>query len=211
MHIPRHFEQSRVEVMHALIRACPLATLITLGLDGVNANHIPLQLSPEPAPHGLLSGHLPRANPAWREHAADRDVLAIFHGPNAYISPSWYATKQASGEVVPTWNYTVVHARGHLRVIDDADWLKAHLEQLTNTHEASLPQPWAVSDAPADYTAKLMRGLVGIEIDITLLEGKWKSSQNRPREDRAGIVAGLRSLGQDSARAMADLVAGQPS
>jgi len=193
--------------MHALMRTHPLATLVTLGPRGPDANHIPLHHSPLPAPNGTLCGHLPRANPAWKEHLRDSDVLCIFHGPNAYISPSWYATKQTNGEVVPTWNYTTVHAHGRLRVIEDADWLKAHLEQLTNTHEASLPKPWAVSDAPEDYTERLMRGLVGIEIEVTRLEGKWKVSQNRPDADRAGIVAGLRGLGQrDSASLMSELV-----
>lgn len=211
MYIPRHFEQPRVEVMHALMREHPLATLITLGPEGLDANHIPLQLSHAPAPYGRLYGHLPRANPAWREHLGTADAIAVFHGPTAYITPSWYATKQAGGEVVPTWNYTAVHARGRIRIIEDAQWLRAHLEQLTREQEAHFAEPWAVSDAPADYTERLMRGLVGIEIEITRLEGKWKVSQNRPPEDRAGVVAGLRALGQDSARAMADLVAGQPS
>ena len=207
MYIPRHFHQPDIEPMHTLMRTHPLATLVTLGPRGPDANHIPLHHSPLPAPNGTLCGHLPRANPAWKEHLRDSDVLCIFHGPNAYISPSWYATKQTNGEVVPTWNYTTVHAHGRLRVIEDADWLKVHLEQLTNTHEASLPKPWAVSDAPADYTERLMRGLVGIEIEVTRLEGKWKVSQNRPDADRAGIVAGLRGLGQrDSASLMSELV-----
>jgi transcriptional regulator len=208
MYIPNHFAQPDLATLHALMRAHPLATLVTLGPHGLDANHVPLHLAAGHGAHGLLSGHLPRANPAWREHAVDRDVLAIFHGPEAYITPSWYATKQVSGEVVPTWNYATVHARGRLRVIDDGAWLRNHLEQLTRGQEARFAQPWAVDDAPANYTERLMRGLVGIEIAITRLEGKWKVSQNRPAEDRAGVIAGLRALGDDSALAMADLVAG---
>lgn len=209
MYIPRHFDQSRIEAMHALVREHPLATLITQGPGGPDANHIPLQLAPAPAPFGRLCGHMPRANPAWREHARDLDVIAVFHGPNGYISPSWYATKQAGGEVVPTWNYATVHARGRMRIIEDAGWLKAHLEQLTDEQEARFAEPWAFSDAPAAYTTRLMHGLVGIEIAITRLEGKWKVSQNRPAEDRAGVCAGLRALGHDSALSMAKLVEDQ--
>ncbi len=208
MYLPRYFAQPDIATLHALMRAHPLATLVTLGPDGLDANHMPLHLAAGHGERGLLSGHLPRANPAWREHAVDHDVLAIFHGPEAYITPSWYATKQATGEVVPTWNYTTVHARGRLRVIDDGPWLRHHLEQLTRGQEMRFARPWAVDDAPAGYTERLMRGLVGIEIAITHLEGKWKVSQNRPAEDRAGVVAGLRALGDDSALAMADLVAG---
>lgn len=206
MYIPRHFAQPEIAALHALMRAHPLATLVTLGPDGPDANHVPLHLSTDHGAHGLLAGHLPRANPAWREHAAGCDVLAVFHGPEAYITPSWYATKQATGEVVPTWNYATVHARGRLRVIDDGQWLRAHLEQLTRAQEARFAQPWSVDDAPDEYTERLMRGLVGIEIAITRLEGKWKVSQNRPAEDRAGVVVGLRGLG-GGALAMAELVA----
>lgn len=207
MYVPRHFAQPDTATLHALMRAHPLATLVTLGPDGPNANHVPLHLATEHGEHGLLSGHLPRANPAWSEHAADCDVLAVFHGPEAYITPSWYATKRVTGEVVPTWNYTTVHARGRLRVIDDGPWLRNHLGQLTREQEARFAQPWSVDDAPGDYTERLMRGLVGIEIAITHLEGKWKVSQNRPADDRAGVVAGLRALGDGGALAMADLVA----
>ncbi|MBM3347092.1 MAG: FMN-binding negative transcriptional regulator, partial [Betaproteobacteria bacterium] len=180
MYIPPHFAQPDIASLHALMRAHPLATLVTLGPDGLDANHVPLQLSTEHGEHGLLSGHLPRANPAWREHAANRNVLAVFHGPEAYITPSWYTSKQATGKVVPTWNYVTVHAHGRLRAIDDGQWLRRHLEQLTRAQESRFPHPWAVADAPASYTGLLMRGLVGIEISITRLEGKWKVSQNRP-------------------------------
>jgi len=130
MYIPPHFEQPDIEVMHDLIRNRPLATLVTLGSDGINANHIPLHLTPAPEPFGVLRGHVARANPIWRDLESDVDTLAIFHGPDAYISPSWYATKQETGKVVPTWNYTVVHAYGSLRIIDDASWVRSQMDDL---------------------------------------------------------------------------------
>jgi transcriptional regulator len=192
--------------MHELIRAYPLASLITLGADGLCANHIPMHLSEKPQPYGLLSGHVPRSNPVWREASNGVEAIVIFQGPNAYITPSWYATKKETGKVVPTWNYTVVHAHGHIRIIDDAQWLKVHLETITNQQEASQPHPWAVSDAPSDFTEKLFGSLVGIEISISKLIGKWKVSQNRPEQDKAGVVAGLRSVGVSDASKMAGLV-----
>lgn len=206
MYTPKHFEQPSIEAMHALVRSYPLGTLITLGAQGLCANHIPMHLSDKPAPYGLLSGHVPRANPVWHEASPDVEVMVIFQGPNAYITPSWYATKKETGKVVPTWNYTVVHAHGHLRVIDDAQWLRAHLETITHQQEASLANPWAVSDAPSDFTEKLFSHLVGIEITISKLFGKWKVSQNRPARDQAGVVAGLRSAGVADASQMARLI-----
>ena len=207
MYIPSHFRQSDTEELHALMRAQPLATLVTQSADGPTANHIPLLLDVQ-AGRCVLSGHLPRSNTAWKEHPSGTAVLALFHGPQAYVSPSWYASKAESGKVVPTWNYTAAHARGRLRVIDDAAWLRAHLEAITTSQESRFDHPWQVSDAPADFTAQLMHGLVGIEIEVTSLEGKWKIGQNRSAADRAGVVAGLRALGQTSnAHNVADLMA----
>ncbi len=206
MYTPKHFEQPSIEAMHEHVRAYPLATLITLGAEGLCANHIPMHLSESPQPYGLLSGHVPRSNPVWREASNQVEAIVIFQGPNAYITPSWYASKKETGKVVPTWNYTVVHAHGHIRVIDDAQWLRAHLETITNQHEASHAHPWAVADAPNDFTEKLLGSLVGIEISISKLVGKWKVSQNRPEQDRAGVVAGLRSLGVSDTSQMAELV-----
>ena len=139
MYIPKHFDEPRIEVMHDLVRARPLATLVTLSASGLNANHIPLLLSTEPAPFGVLRGHVARSNPMWSDLAKDVEVLAIFHGPDAYITPSWYASKQETGKVVPTWNYAVVHAYGRLHVIDDASWLRSHLEALTAHNESVFP------------------------------------------------------------------------
>jgi transcriptional regulator len=206
MYTPRQFEEPRVDAMHELIRARPLATLVTLSSSGLNANHIPLHLSESPAPFGTLRGHVARANPLWGDHAKDNESLAVFHGPDAYITPSWYATKKETGKVVPTWNYAVVHAYGFLRVVDDVAWLRAQLETLTAHHEASFPEPWAVSDAPREHIERMMAAIVGIEMVITRLVGKWKVSQNQPSQNQASVVAGLKASGLPDALEMAALV-----
>lgn len=209
MYIPKHFEQPRIETMHELMRTRPLSTLVTLSSGGLAANHIPLHLSDAPAPFGTLRGHVARANPVWHDFANEVEVLAIFHGPDAYITPSWYATKKETGKVVPTWNYAVVHAHGALRIIDDAVWVRAHLEALTDCHEANFPEPWSVSDAPPEFTGKLIESVVGIEIVITRLSGKWKVSQNQPWQNRAGVIEGLGGCESSDAEAMVGLVEGE--
>ena len=211
MYIPKHFEEPRTEVMYELMRARPLATLVTLSSGGLNANHIPLYLSEQlgtdaSAPYGILRGHVARANPLWSDCVNDVEVLAIFHGPDSYITPSWYATKQETGKVVPTWNYAVVHAYGALRVIDDAAWIRTQLEALTAHNEAGFSQPWSVADAPADFIEKLIANIVGIEIVITKLSGKWKVSQNQPAQNQASVITGLSSSGLRNTGAMATLV-----
>lgn len=206
MYIPSLFAEPRVEVMHGLIRAYPLATVVTHSASGLNANHIPLYCAESPAPYGALQGHVARSNPLLHEIAGDSEVLAIFHGPHAYITPSWYATKKETGKVVPTWNYAVVHAYGILRVVDDAAWLRAQLAALTAHNEASFPEPWAVTDAPPDHIEKIMTAIVGVEMVITKLLGKWKVSQNQPPHNQAGVIAGLRGSGREHAEAMAALV-----
>ena len=207
MHIPKHFHQEDVAALHALMRSHPLSTLVTLGADGLNANHIPLHLSPESGPYGVLRGHVARVNPVWNDLHADMDVLAIFHGPQAYITPSWYPTKAETGKAVPTWNYTTVHAYGRLRCIESPVWLHDHLEALTNAQEAAFSTPWQVADAPEDYVGRMLNAIVGIEISITRLQGKWKTSQNQPGRNQEGVVRGLRTLGSTDADLMADLVA----
>lgn len=207
MYTPAHFEETRIEVMHELIRASPLATLVTLSSGGLVANHIPLYLAEAPAPLGTLQGHVARANPLWQDLAAGVEPLAIFQGPQAYISPSWYATKQEFGRVVPTWNYIVVHAYGKLRVIDDPAWLRAQLDSLTNHAEAGFVAPWRVTDAPAEFTEKLMRAIVGIELVISRLEGKWKVSQNQPAENQASAADALRAQGNEAAQMAAHITA----
>ena len=206
MYTPKHFEQPDTEVMHELIRARPLATLVTLTSAGLEANHIPLHLVGTPAPFGALQGHVARANPLWRDFNKDLEVLAIFHGPDSYITPSWYASKQETGKVVPTWNYAVVHAYGRMRIIDDAVWVRAQLEALTMHNEAGLAHPWSVSDAPHDYTEKLITQIVGFEIAITRLSGKWKVSQNQPAQNQESVIAGLNNSELHDAGEMAKLI-----
>lgn len=206
MYVPKHFDEPRIEVLHQLMRARPLATLVTQHAAGLDANHIPLHLSPEPAPLGTLRGHVARANPVWSDAPPGVGVLAIFHGPEAYVTPSWYATKAENGKAVPTWNYAVVHAHGTLRIIDDPAWLRASLETLTAEQEAAFAEPWRLDDAPADYIDNMLRAVVGIEITITRLQGKWKTSQNQPQQNRSGVVAGLRAEGTAESLAMAELI-----
>ena len=206
MYIPEHFDEPRVEVLHELIRARPLSTLVTLSSGGLDANHIPLHLSNDPAPLGTLRGHVARANPMWSDLANGVEALAIFHGPDAYITPSWYPTKAETGKAVPTWNYVVAHAYGPLRVIDDASWVRAQLEVLTAHNEAAFAEPWNVSDAPRDFIDQLVGAIVGIEIVIRRLSGKWKSSQNQPPQNQAGVIRGLQGTGSAEALEMAALI-----
>jgi len=203
MYLPSHFEETRVEVMRQLIRSHPLGALVTFGTDGLNANHVPFEFDPEPAPLGTLRAHVARANPVWREFSKEVEPLVIFQGPQSYITPSWYQTKKETGKVVPTFNYIVVHAYGAMRVIEDADWLRKFVGALTDRFEAPRAQPWAVTDAPEDFIAMQLRAIVGIEISVTRLMGKWKTSQNRPAVDQQGVVAGLRESDDAVAQAMA--------
>ena len=186
MYLPKHFAEDDVAKMHALMRAHPLATLISHGPDGLNANHIPLLLA-----DGKLQGHVARANPLWKVGNVAGEVLVIFHGHESYISPSGYATKAEHGKVVPTWNYVAVHAYGDLRVIDDPAWIFGQISALTAANEAVLPQPWAVTDAPADYIERMLGAIVGIEISITHLLGKWKVSQNQPPANQTSLTKAL--------------------
>ena len=206
MYVPAHFEETRFEVLQQLIHEHSLAALVTLGPSGLDANHIPLELDPQPAPFGTLRGHVARGNPVWRDFSRDVEALAIFQGPQAYISPAWYPTKQETGKVVPTYNYVVVHAYGPVRIIEDRAWLRGLVERLTNRHEAGRPVPWKVTDAPADFVEQMLGAIVGIEIPLTRLVGKWKVSQNRPAADREGVVQALRGSNEGEARAMASLV-----
>jgi len=208
MYLPRHFEQADALALQGLIRDHPLATLVSTGADGLTADHVPLEFDPSPGPHGTLRGHVARANPLWR-HAEGGQVLAVFHGPQAYVSPSWYPSKSDTHKVVPTWNYVVVHAHGALRAVDDAPWLRDLVGRLTDRHEAASAQPWAVGDAPADYLQQMLRAIVGIEIVLTRLVGKWKTSQNRSQADRLGVASALAGAPGDDARAMAALVRGR--
>ena len=206
MYTPGHFAVEDIATLHALIIAQPLATLVTHSAAGLNANHIPLQLDASAGEYGVLRGHIARANRLWQEPGQDAQALAIFQGENAYISPSWYPSKQATSKGVPTWNYISVHAAGPLRFIEDSTWLRTHLDTLTNHHEDAMPEPWRMADAPEDYIDKLLSAIVGLEMPIQRLEGKWKLSQNRSAEDQAGVVNALRSQGQTMSLQMADLM-----
>lgn len=214
MYQPRQFEQADTAALHTLLADHPLATLVMHSPEaGLQANLIPLMFDAGAGPHGTLRGHVARANTVWREAGADGiEALALFQGPQAYISPNWYPSKQEHHKVVPTWNYVVAEARGTLVAIDDAQWLHALVTQLTQAHEAAQPQPWQVADAPADYIAQMLRAIVGIELRLSApLTGKWKVSQNRSDADRLGVQAGLAGraasgTAKDDAAAMAALV-----
>jgi transcriptional regulator len=206
MYLPKHFEETRVPVLHELIRAHPLGALVVLTAGGLDANHIPMEIDPDPAPLGTLRGHIARANPLWREVSPDVAALAIFQGPNIYISPAHYLTKRETGKVVPTWNYAVVHAHGPLHFIDDRAWLRGFVAKLTARHEAERRDPWKITDAPAEFIETQLGAIIGLELPITRLIGKWKVSQNRPLQDRDGVVEGLRQQGDPAAVAMAKLV-----
>jgi len=203
MYVPSNFAEERVPVLHEAIRGIKLGTLVTLGGEEMIASHVPMLVDPEPAPYGTLLGHIARANPQWKDASQKVRALAMFIGPDAYITPSWYATKRATGKVVPTWNYAAIHAYGPVQFFDDAERLLALVTRLTETHERPRAQPWAVSDAPADFVRGMLRAIVGFELPIARLEGKWKMSQNRPAEDRAGVVEGL---AREGAPEVAELV-----
>jgi transcriptional regulator len=198
---PAHFIEDRTEVMHDLIRAHPLGLLVCNGEDGPVANPVPFLVGTDQS-GTVLKAHLARANDQWKLLETVRTVLVVFQGPQAYVTPSWYATKAETGMVVPTWNYCIVQARGTVRVHHDAEWLAGQVGTMTDRHEAGRAKPWAVSDAPDRYIAMQLRAIVGIEIAVSELKGKWKVSQNRPVADRQGVAGGM--AGEDAG--MAELV-----
>jgi len=206
MYIPRHNEENRVPVMRGLMVSHPLATLVTLGTSGLFASHVPMLLEDDGSQFGVLRCHISRANTQWRDYSPTVDALAIFAGHQHYITPTWYPGTKEHGKEVPTWNYVVVHAYGPLKVIHDEQWLLTNVEKLTNIHEAGSPVPWKVSDAPADFIRSQLRGIVGLEIPIRRLEGKWKVSQNRTERERNGVMEGLEKLNTPESLAMKALV-----
>ena len=181
MYVPEHFREDRPEVLHDAVRRIGFATLITQGLE---ANHLPMLFQ-----DGFLRGHVSRANPVWK--SGEGAALAIFLGPHAYVSPSWYPSKAETGKVVPTWNYITVHAKGTINWVQDADWLRGHLSALSAAHEAGREQPWSINDAPSNYIDSQLRAIVGFELTISKLEGKYKLSQNRAAADHDGAREGL--------------------
>ena len=206
MYIPKVNEEKRVSVMQALMLSQPFGTLVTLGADGLLASHIPMVLEEDGSPFGVLKGHISRVNTQLRNLIPTVDALAIFVGPQHYISPNWYPGKQEHGKEVPTWNYAVVHAYGPLKVIEDESWLLSLLNHLTNIHEAGSPLPWKVGDAPPDFIQSLLKGIIGLELSIRRLEGKWKVSQNKSERDRQGVIKGLTELNTAESLAMKALV-----
>ncbi|NCC34542.1 MAG: FMN-binding negative transcriptional regulator [Chloroflexia bacterium] len=206
MYLPPAFQEDRLEVKHDLIHTYPLGLLITAGAAGLIANPIPFILYPDEGTYGTLRAHMARANPQWLELATVPECLAVFQGAEDYISPSWYATKQETHKVVPTWNYATVHVWGKPQIVQSTAWLYRQIDDLTRSQEGARPVPWQVTDAPEDFITAQMKGIIGVEIAITRIEGKWKVSQNRPEADHSGVVEGLRAQGETS-KPMADLVA----
>lgn len=191
MYQPPHFREDDLGAQQALIRAHPLGLLITSGDAGPNANLLPFHLDSSRSEKGTLQVHMAKANTQWREIEAGAPVLVVFQGAEAYVTPSWYATKQETGKVVPTWNYAIVQVRGPARVIHDTGWLRSQIGKLTGEHEAARDHAWAVEDAPDAYIASQIKGIVGVEIEIAEIEGKWKVSQNRPEADISRVADGL--------------------
>ena len=206
MYIPPSNAEHRPDVMLDYMEAHPLAALVTSSGEGLIATHLPLLVDRTRGTHGTLAGHIARANPQQRQAREGDEALVIFSGSDAYITPTFYASKARDGKVVPTWNYVAVHAYGTLRFISDPTDLRRHLEALTTRHEAPRAQPWSVGDAPDDYIARQIGAIVGVEIEITRLEGKWKMSQNRGAEDIDGVIEGLGASDDPGERAVADVV-----
>lgn len=196
MYQPPHFAVTDSETLHQLILAHPLGALITHGERGLDANHLPFELDTEEGEHGLLRAHVARNNPLWQEASHGDEVLVIFKAADAYISPNWYPSKQVHHQQVPTWNYSVVHAHGRIRIHDDARFVRRLLANLTRRHEAIEPAPWKIADAPREYIEAMVQAVVGIEIEITGLVGKFKLSQNKADADRQGAADSLQARGQ---------------
>ncbi len=205
MYRPDHFVVDEIPQVHALMRARPLAALVSAGSMGLYGTHLPTVLKDD-GPFGTIECHLARANPHWKDLAAGGEALMIFQGPESYVTPNWYPSKALHGKTVPTWNYAVVHAYGRPAVMEDPDWKRRHVSELTAQQERGEAQPWAVTDAPESYVQAMLRGIVGFRFAIERLEGKWKMSQNRELPDRAGVVQGLRQRGEGEDAEVAKLV-----
>lgn len=209
MYQPPLFRETRPEILHELIRAHPLGLLISVGDDGPVADPLPFLLDADAGDHGRLLVHMARANPQWRiisENPGKR-VMVVFQGVNTYVTPSWYETKRETGKVVPTWNYAIVQVRGMARIVDERDWLAWQINALTEKQENPRADPWHVSDAPEPFIESQIKAIIGMEIVIDSIEGKWKVSQNRPAADQKGVVEGLtHEVHTDAAAEMAGLV-----
>ena len=203
MYIPAHFAESRPEVLHELVRRHPLGMLVTHGAAGLDANHIPFELDAASGSLGTLAGHVARANPVWQQLRDGDEVMVVFRAADAYISLNWYPSKHEQHRQVPTWNYMVAHAHGRVRIVDDERFVRGIVGRLTKTHEASQAVPWKMADSPREFIDGLLQAIVGIEIEITRLEGKSKLSQNKEARDLRGAIEGLAAVGRnDVAEAM---------
>jgi transcriptional regulator len=208
MYTPKAFEVTDLPLLHAAMKQSELATLVTITTNGLVATHLPLLLDETRGEYGTLTGHVSRANVQWRETDANAEALIIFLGLDSYVSPNWYPAKQETGRVVPTWNYAAIHAYGRITFIEDPEWLRAMVSDLTKKHEASFPAPWQVTDAPAVYIDSQLKAIVGFEFQIVRLEGKQKFNQNRSVEDRLGVIEGLRELEDGRKTQVAELMEG---
>ncbi len=207
MYTPSVNAEKDVSTLREFVRENPLCALVTTtGSSGLVASHIPMLLHENGQGFGTLRGHVARANSQWQDFNTAEEALAIFTGPQHYISASWYPGKAVHGKEVPTWNYVAVHAYGTMRVVEDADWLLEHLRTLTDKNEVIAEVPWQVADAPPDFIAKMSKAIVGMELVVSRMEARWKVSQNRNEVDAAGIMDGLESLGTPAGVAMKELV-----
>jgi transcriptional regulator len=208
MYQPEKYRQEDVREMHALMRARPLAALVSAGAAGLYGTHLPTVLKDD-GRYGVVECHLARANPHWKDLASGIEALMIFQGTEGYITPSWYPSKAEHEKVVPTWNYSVVHAYGHPEMVEDKHWLRSHVTELTEQQESGRSRPWAVSDAPESYIEVMLRGIVGFRFAIERIEGKWKMSQNREMKDRDGVVRGLSERGEGDDFQIAEIISSQ--
>jgi transcriptional regulator len=207
MYVPDHFKEEDQEELKQYIRDYSFGLLVIADDEGIEANHVAFYLSSESGSSlGYLQCHLARNNPVWQRMQNGARVLAVFQGPDAYVSPSWYPSKAETGRVVPTWNYLAIHVQGRAQIIQDSNWLKHHLNQLTNQHEGKMVTPWSVDDAPADFTDRLVQAIVGVEIKIETLTGKLKASQNQPEKNREGVKAALKAGEGANNLVMAELI-----
>jgi len=212
MYLPEHFAETRAHELHRLIDEHPLGALVVAGPNGLDANHVPFLLDPEAGERGVLLAHVARANPLWREVRDGDEALVIFRGAEAYVSPNWYPSKHETHRLVPTWNYRVVHVHGRLRIRDDERFVRGVVARLTRRHEARAgsPKPWRMTDSAPGFIDGMLAAIVGIEIGIDRIVGKWKLSQNREERDRVGAAEALEARGEHG---MADAMrsAGRPS
>jgi transcriptional regulator len=205
MYVPAAFRETRIDTLHEMMSRIGAAVIVGQDLDGLVGTHVPIELDRQPEPLGTIRCHFARANP-HSEFVSGREVLLIFQGPQGYVTPSWYPSKHQTGKVVPTWNYVAVHAYGTATTFAGGERLLAHLSALTDHQESGYRLPWKLADAPKNYIEAMCRAIIGIEIKLTRIEGKWKLSQNRSEDDRIGVINGLRALGDHASKRMADLV-----